>query len=104
MPAPKTKKSKSSKANAPAKADDKKEAIKSVVFKGKSPVDDACPIKNKVVVYYRLYYKFISTTGQTEKCASRPRREPNLRPLDASPMLCQLSYAVGSVEYEIFQN
>ena len=54
MPAPKTKKSKSSKANAPAKADDKKEAIKSVVFKGKSPVDDACPIKNKVVVYYRL--------------------------------------------------
>ena len=52
MPAPKkeTKKSKSSKSKArtPAAAEDKKEAIKSVVFKGKSPVDDSCPVKDQV--------------------------------------------------------
>ncbi|XP_028392004.1 poly [ADP-ribose] polymerase 2-like [Dendronephthya gigantea] len=47
-----TKKSKSSKAKATATVNgDKKEAIKSVVFKGKSPVDDACPIKNQVEVF-----------------------------------------------------
>lgn len=53
VPAPKVKKemkkSKSAKAKASATdGGDKKEAMKSVVFKGKSPVDDACPIKNQV--------------------------------------------------------
>ena len=42
------------------------------------------------------YSECISTPGKLEKYAW-PRWDLNLRPLDASPMLCQLSYAVRSV-------
>ena len=44
----KSRSSKSSKKSTPAVTEDKKEAIKSVVFTGKTPVDDSCPIKNQV--------------------------------------------------------
>ena len=47
------------------------------------------------------YSECISTPGKLEKHAW-PRWDSNLRPLDASPMLCQLSYAVRSVRvYDI---
>lgn len=43
----KTKSSKERKTSTAA-PEDEKESIKSVVFKGKSPVDDNCPIRDKV--------------------------------------------------------
>jgi phosphoribosylaminoimidazole-succinocarboxamide synthase len=53
-----TKKSKSSKGSATAVTADKKESMKSVVFKGKSPVDDACPIKDQVCFIFKIEMQY----------------------------------------------
>lgn len=48
VPKSRGKKANSTKTDGPLK--EAKESVKSVVFKGKSPVDGVCPIKDKVCV------------------------------------------------------